>query len=378
MGTALLQAQPAPPLPPAGVSVTNAVAPAIPGIAATNSLGPRIKFATPVADFGLVKNGETVKYTYIFTNMGDQVLTLANVAPGCGCTTAGNWTKTVEPGDTGSIPIQLQTVNFNGPIVKFVTVTCNDKTQASIMLQLKGTVWRPVDVIPPFANFTVLSDAPVGFAVLTITNRTEEPLFLFPPQCNKAAFAAELRTNAPGKTYELTVRMVPPVSPGIVQGQITIKTSFTNPPALSIPVWVNVQAPLLVMPQQIMLPRAPLAAKQVLNISIQNFTTNALALSDPAVDAKSVDVQIRELVPGRNFNVLLTFPEGFEIVQGQQAEFSVKSSLPKFPVIKVPITQTPRAAQVPAPAASPASPSQPAAKQAIPPALPLPSRAVAQ
>ena len=62
-----------------------------------------MQFATPLYDFGRMKAGDPVKYTYLFTNTGDRLLLLNSVQPQCGCTTAGDWTKQVEPGQTGSI-----------------------------------------------------------------------------------------------------------------------------------------------------------------------------------------------------------------------------------------------------------------------------------
>ncbi len=370
-GTALLRAQPLAPKPPSGVAVINASAPGVAAVAATNTLGPRIKFATPIADFGRVMCGEIVKQTYIFTNTGDQVLTLANVAPGCGCTAAGNWTKTVEPGNTGSIPIQLQTVNFNGPVTKFVTVTCNDKTQPTTILQLKGTIWKAVEISPPNANFSITADGQNTSTTLKITNNTEEPLILFPPTSNNSALAAEIRTNVPGRGYDLIITRLPPLSPGAIQGQITIKTSFTNPPVLLVSVWADVKPPVLVTPVQLALPQAPLPATRTFTVTIQNFTTNALVLSDPAVSDPKVSLQMKELQPGRYFNAMLAFPQGYEIARDQQVEFSVKTSNPKVPIVKVPILQQPR----PTP---PANPPQPAAKHVLPPLPPVPPRAAAQ
>ena len=43
------------------------------------SAGPKIQFATPIYDFGKVKSGEAVKYTYVFTNMGGATLQVSNV-----------------------------------------------------------------------------------------------------------------------------------------------------------------------------------------------------------------------------------------------------------------------------------------------------------
>ena len=84
-------------------------------------------------DFGRVKAGEPVKYTYVFTNTGDRLLIINAVQPGCGCTTAGDWTKQVEPGKTGSIPIQFNTADYNGMVVKQMTVTCNVTNQPTVV-----------------------------------------------------------------------------------------------------------------------------------------------------------------------------------------------------------------------------------------------------
>ena len=69
-------------------------APATPD--ATNGIGPKIQFETMVHDFGRAKCGDLVKYTYIFTNVGDRVLELSGVRA-CGCITS-DFTRKVEPG----------------------------------------------------------------------------------------------------------------------------------------------------------------------------------------------------------------------------------------------------------------------------------------
>ena len=82
-------------------------APPASAAAITNAIGPKIQFETQLYEFGRVRAGDPVKYTYVFTNTGDALLVLNNVQPQCGCTAAGEWTKQVEPGQTGKIPIQF-------------------------------------------------------------------------------------------------------------------------------------------------------------------------------------------------------------------------------------------------------------------------------
>jgi hypothetical protein len=305
--------------------------------------GPKIQFETPVYDFGKVKSGDPVKYTFIFTNGGDETLILTNVQPSCGCTTAGEWTHQVEPGKTGNIPVQFNSANYNGAVIKTVTVTSNDKNQPTIGLQLKGTIWKPIEVNPQFAalNVPAESQEPVKTEV-KIVNNLDEQLEVYDPEVNNKAFTAQLKTNTPGKEYQVTISTVPPLEAGNVQATIGIKSSSTNMPVINITAWANVQAPVVVNPPQITLPAGPLAAKQTAAVTIQNNGTNALKLTDPTFDVKGVDVQLAESSPGKMFTATLTFPEGFEAPQNTPIAFSVKSSHPRYPVIKVPVMQMPR------------------------------------
>src|SRR3989441_5360366 len=200
--------------------------------AATNA-GPKIRFQTPVYDFGKIKSGEPVKYTFIFTNTGDAVLILANVQPSCGCTTAGEWSRQVEPGKTGAIPIQFNSANYGGQVLKTVTVTSNDKGQPSVGLQVKGTVWKPIDVQPQFAVMTIPPDTQTNITTkVHIVNNMEEAITLSAPESNNKSFTAELKTNTVGKDFEVVITAIPPFEQPNLQGQITLKTSSTNVPVL--------------------------------------------------------------------------------------------------------------------------------------------------
>jgi hypothetical protein len=344
-------------------------APPATAAASTNGIGPRIQFATPLHDFGRARAGEPVKYTYVFTNTGDRLLILNTVQPQCGCTTAGDWTKQVEPGKTGSIPIQFNTTSYNGPVFKQVTVTCNVTNQLTLFLQLKGTVYKPFVLNPPMAVLNIPPDAETASVVVTITNNTEEPLVLSTPESNNRTFAAELKTNVPGKGYELIVSAVPPLPAGSVQGQISLRTSWTNPAVIAVGVAANMQAAVMVIPSFITLAPGPLANAVTNSVMIQNNSTNLLQLSEPVVNVPGVDAQIREMQPGRSFTALLAFPQGFQVAPGQHVELSVKSSNPKFPVVKVPVMQTPRPAPPPV---RPPPPAKPVPSRAATPPLPPP------
>jgi hypothetical protein len=368
LGSALAQAQQTS-APPAQVS------------APTNSLGPKIQFATPLHDFGRVKAGEPVKYTYVFTNTGNALLVINNVQPQCGCTAAGEWTRQVEPGKSGSIPIQFNTMGYNGSVFKQVTVTCNVTNQPMLFLQLKGTVFRPFEVIPPLAVLNVSPDMDTASAVMTVTNHTDDPLILTSAECNNRMFSVQFTTNELGKGYQLTVSAVPPLSAGSVQGQITLKTTWTNNPVIPVTVVANVQPAVMAIPSYVTLAPGPLPNAVTNSVAIQNNSTNLLKLSDPTVNVPGVAARIKENQPGRSFTAMLEFPQGFEIPPGRPVEMSVKTSNPKFPTVTVHVMQLPHPRQPvqpapPAPAATHASIATPVPAQVQSPPAPAPAKPV--
>ena len=327
-----------PPAPAAATPVPGAAA-------ATNVIGPRIQFETLLHDFGRARSGEVVKYTYVFTNTGDHVLEISGVHA-CGCITA-DWTRKVEPGMTGTIPISFNSSGYTGPVVKGITVTCNDRAHPQSTLQFRGALWKPIDVLPQYAVLNLTPDAPLSAATVVVTNNLEEPITLSAPQCNNPAFTAELKTIQPGKEFRVVVAPASPLRAGYSQALITLKTSSTNAPVVSFTVIANVPAAVTITPPQIVLPPAPLAQAQTNTINFIDNSTNAMVLSEPAINATGVDVHLRAVLPGRQFAATLVFPQGFEIPPGQNAELSIKSSLALMPSLKLPIRQTPRLAPPP-------------------------------
>ena len=97
--------------------------------------GPKIQFNTENCLAGTNMVGEPIQYTFVVTNTGDEMLVLSNVIPSCGCTTIGAlsagqavatsgggsatgpatpWTREIPPGQTGVIPVQVNTSNLTG------------------------------------------------------------------------------------------------------------------------------------------------------------------------------------------------------------------------------------------------------------------------
>lgn len=335
-----------------GLADSNAVAAGAPTKAVAPAVGaPRIQFAETEFDFGKISSGDIVRHDFIFTNTGTAALAVTDVRPGCGCTTVGSWDKAVAPGASGMIPLQFNSTGFGGAVDKAANIICNDPSHSNVVLRLKGTIWRPIEVIPNVVLFNVSSDSQSNETqIVRVLNNQEEAVELSDLQCTNHAFEAELRTVRPGREFELAITAVPPFYSDQVVGIVTLKTTSAKMPTLQVNAFMSVRKPITVFPEQITLPPGPLAATMSVTVSVRNNGTNSLSLSDAAVNYPEVDVRLQERQAGRFFSLMLKLPAGFQVKTGERIQLSMKSNHPRYPVIEVPIVQ-------PGPVALPAVPA---------------------
>ena len=76
------------------------------------------------------------------------------------------------PGETGKVPVQLDSTHQNGQVFKTISVTSNDKQKPVVVLQLKGNVWKPLEILPQYAVLSVPPDATNAELVGAITGAT--------------------------------------------------------------------------------------------------------------------------------------------------------------------------------------------------------------
>lgn len=129
-------ATPATPVP---VTETTATA-VLEGTAPAALDGPHgtLKLDALEHEFGAVKAGTPLSYTFKFKNKGKAPLEITEVKPSCGCT-KGDFDKTVQPGKEGKITLSIaKTDSYNGPMVKTATVKTNDPEHESVVLTLRA------------------------------------------------------------------------------------------------------------------------------------------------------------------------------------------------------------------------------------------------
>jgi len=317
---------------------------------------PKIQFQELTHDFGKIKANEPQRTDFLFTNTGNAVLEITDVRPGCGCTTAGQWDRKVEPGKIGKIPIQFNPGAPSGTVTKSISVTCNDPVQNVQTLQVKATIWKPVDVNPSYVYFMgVEGEVTNDTKVVKITNNLDESINLEKPESNNPNFKTELKTIVPGKEYDLSVTYAPTgaTTNAPPQSMITMKSSSTNLPLVSVTAYAMPQPAVVAMPQAIRLPAGSLTPNYRQPVTIRVNSSNPVQITDPIVNVEGVTVQTTETQPGKLYTLNLTFPTNFH--SKPDMALTVKTSHPKYPILKVPFIQ----AALPNPAAVPPGVARP-------------------
>jgi uncharacterized cupredoxin-like copper-binding protein len=111
----------------------------LPSVAAGEK-NPDIFFRETNHDFGNVKEGKTVEYTFKFTNKGSAPLEIKKVRTSCGCTAALLSSKKLDPGSEGTLKVELDTKNRSGKMSRTITVESNDVKEPSKVLTIFANI----------------------------------------------------------------------------------------------------------------------------------------------------------------------------------------------------------------------------------------------
>ncbi|MBN1700022.1 MAG: DUF1573 domain-containing protein [Spirochaetales bacterium] len=111
----------------------------LPGCFGKTIKGPAIVFEKDAVNFGEVREGDRVPYSFSFSNPGSEVLVINDLLLSCWCLSIERFDRVIEPGGSGVISGDIRTTGFSGYMAKVITVQTNiPETQP--MLTLEGMV----------------------------------------------------------------------------------------------------------------------------------------------------------------------------------------------------------------------------------------------
>ena len=92
-------------------------------------------------DFGDVRQGEKVEYTFRFANVGNEPLMITNVTTQCGCTAPKGWPRDpIAPGSRGEITLVFDSAGKFGRVNKVATVVSNAANKDGVQVLLSGNI----------------------------------------------------------------------------------------------------------------------------------------------------------------------------------------------------------------------------------------------
>lgn len=101
---------------------------------------PHILFETESYDFGTIKDGANVEYSFKFQNTGKSTLKILKTKASCGCTATEPVKTVLKKGESSEIKIVFNSTGRKGNQHKTITVITNDPDKSVIVLHVQGTV----------------------------------------------------------------------------------------------------------------------------------------------------------------------------------------------------------------------------------------------
>ncbi len=326
---------------------------------------PQIKFDEPIFEFGRVPSGKDVLHDYWFTNTGTGPLEILLVKPSCGCTTASEYDRVVQPGRKGRIPIKVATNHATGTLMKTITVQTNVAPPGdSTVLSIRGEIWRAVQANPNALYFgrvnageeanqklvqtTIISTA--GGAVMTPGDlKSSNPMF-----------KPELTELERGAKYNLTITATPPFRMGTNYATIELTTGVVEVPTLQVQCTLLMSPEIEVTPDKLVVPVAGASTKRP--IQIRNNGKSRMQLISAACTNPAVSVQLREIQPGLSWTVMVDIPAGYQPVAAGGDVITIDTDSASRPRIAVPLEENklyrpPVVTSAPAAAVPPRSPT---------------------
>ena len=211
---------------------------------------PRASLGSTEHDFGGVRRGDQVAWTFDIRNTGDTPLELTSVRLSMPGMTAKVPPK-IGPGATGAIVIGWKTDRIRGAVRGMVTVDTNDPSARNLTLVLAGTVRAPLDIEPVAAIFLSAFQGEDAHRELTLRSNQPGPVSLRLDGMAGKRHVAELAATEPGRVWRLTVRAAPGTLPGRYEDTLTLTSDDAAIGTTRLAVHLFVKADVYANPDEI-------------------------------------------------------------------------------------------------------------------------------
>jgi len=210
-------------------------------------------------DFGTVAHGSQLKFSFKLTNIYAVPLDVTNIRVSCSCVRAEAGITTLQPGQSGTVNINMDSKQFVGSRTVRIYVTVGPKHVGTAVLTVSAIARGDVLFTPTEIEFGSFQrgQSPVkemdivytgrqrDFRVTEIINNRSAPFDL------KTEELPRLANGLPQRGFRLIATIKADASAGAFRQEVVLKTNEASGPVLTVNVSGNVQASLAVSPGSI-------------------------------------------------------------------------------------------------------------------------------
>jgi hypothetical protein len=230
----------------AAILIAGGVAVAV-GVVWSQSGVPSLTFTQVDVKLAPVVQGEVAKHAFRYTNTSDVSIVLTKVRPQCGCTKAVPTLSRVDPGQSGELRVEIDTVALRAKTdpspeefettIRIGVVTDSSKTDIDLSLLV---VIRPEFLFPDgeFMDFGALPAREPSQKILPI-QVSSDTLEVLGISSTDKTFVPKLTRVGP-KDYQISTSIAGNATLGRHFGTLHIKTSSKILPELRVPVRVAI------------------------------------------------------------------------------------------------------------------------------------------
>ncbi len=246
-------------------------------------------------NFGDVPHGTLCAHKFTITNIYDVPMQITDVRKSCSCLDYVPMTKVLQPNETAEFTVTMNTGKFVGHNAQTFYVTFGPKFVSVAALRVSATSRTDVSVNPGAVTF---GQVPQGTRVaqtvsVKYTGRTRDWKLteVVPHAAPFDVRFTETGRGGPlrgGAEYAVEVALKPDAQPGTLSEQITLKTSDSANPLVTLNVTATVVAPLEVAPNRVRL-EAPVGETATFRVLVRAAKPFKIVGVDGAGDGISVE-----------------------------------------------------------------------------------------
>jgi len=309
---------------------------------------PKAVAAEPIKDVGTVAKGDKINYDFMIKNEGTAPLVITEVRPACGCTVV-DFDKRIQIGQSGEVPVTIDTASFTGAIAKGVSVFTNDTDNPQIELTIRAAIQPIILVEPGYARYIIVQgEEKEGKIEQTLWPSDGAPMDIVKADSPYPFLHVEFHESKPdellpegkGKQWKVITRLDRDAPVGALADYVRLTTTHSRQIMVDIPVSGFVRPVIAVTPPSADFANLELKEPFRRTFTVRAFSTEPIKVTSVDSSVKGMETKLEPKTDCREYLIHVTLKPS-DLGKGPfSGKLSIHTDSPKKPVVEVEIKGT--------------------------------------